>query len=705
MTLRAFFEPRSVAIVGASADAERIGGRPLAYLLDTWCPRAPGRVVYPVNPGRSEVQGAAAFPTVAAIGAPVDLAILAVPASRLEDALRDCVTARCAAAIVFSSGFAELGAQGRALQARVEAIARAGGIRLLGPNCLGVIDVPNGFYATFSEVARRRDHTPGAISVASQSGAVAVQLLALGRRSGAGFNKLISTGNEQDVDVAEAIAYLARDPGTKAIIAYLEGCGDGERLISALETARDNAKPVIVIKVGRSERGSQATLSHTGALAGEDRVFDAVFRQFGAYRASGFDDALDIARLCVAAGRARGPRLGLMSISGGVGALMADAADAEGLDVAPIAPGPERDALAAASTFATIQNPLDITAQAINDTRLWRLSLEAMLAGNGYDALIAFLTFVGESPVLSGPVIDSMAAVRAKHPETPIVFCSLCSPETRAKAELAGFIVFEDPTRAVKAVAGWAKLTRRASEQDQTTAPKPAPAVARQFADSRNELEALRMLEQWGIPTPRPLLARSLDEVRAASATRPGPVVLKICSPDIAHKTEVGGVALGLQGEAQIAAAYQGIMQNVTTKAPQANIDGVIVADQIEGGVELLLGGHRDPVFGPMIMLGFGGIHVETLKDVAMRQAPLHAQDVADMLGELKARALLSGARGQPPADVEALQEAVVRFAALFAAAPSLASAEINPLLVRPKGKGVVALDCLVQRSGEEKPS
>jgi acyl-CoA synthetase (NDP forming) len=699
MSLNHLFDARSIAIVGASDDPERIGGRPLAYLRNTWLTRE-DRAVYPVNPTRPEVQGLRSYPSMSAIGAPIDLAIIAVPAARIEDAIVDCCQSGCKAAIIFSSGFGELGEAGRLRQERMHKTAGEAGMRLLGPNCLGVIDVRQGMYATFSEAARDQNHAPGFISVASQSGAVAVQLLMLGRRLGIGMNKLISTGNEEDIDVAESIAYLAGDATTKVIIAYLEGCRDGNRLVDALQLAQARGKPVIVVKVGRSVSGSQATLSHTGSLAGEDRIYDAVFRQYGAYRADSFDEAMDVATIFASAGPAQGNRIGLLSISGGVGAMMADTAEACGLDVAPIRPSAAADSLRELASFSTVQNPLDITAQAINDMSLWRKNLEVMLGGRGYDVLVAFLTFVGESPRLFDPVVESMAQARAAYPDIPIVFCSLCTPAARAKATEMGFVVLEDAVRAVRAVAGWTKLgMAKRNEAGASIRSDVPPIVA---AEAVNEFEAKRALARAGIRIPVERLAASRDAAIAAAREIGFPVVLKICSADLPHKTEIGGVALRLTDPDAVAAAYDRIIANVAERAPTARIDGMIVAEQLQAGVEMILGAQQDHLFGTMIMLGFGGILVEVVKDVALRRAPLSETDVAGMIGELRANALLQGVRGQAPSDIAALRAAVVSFAEL-ARASRIRSIEINPLLVLPSGSGVAALDCLIE-GGEEQP-
>jgi len=697
MSLHHFFDVHAIAVVGASDDPERIGGRPLAYLRDSWL--TAGRALHPVNPARAEVQGMPAFPSVAAIGTPLDLAIIAVPAARIEDAIADCAQSGCKAAIVFSSGFGEMGAEGRQKQLRMQQIAQTAGMRLLGPNCLGIIDLHQRLYATFTEAARERNHPAGSVSVASQSGAVAMQLMMLGRRVGVGMSKLITTGNEQDIDVAECIGYLAEDPATSVIIAYLEGCRDGGRLVAALQCARRRGKPVIVVKVGRSASGGRATLSHTGSLAGEDRVFDAVFRQYGAYRADSFDEAMDIAAMCAKAGQARGKRIGLLSISGGVGALMADAAEASGLDVAPIPQTAAAARLRQLASFATVQNPLDITAQAINDMGLFRQNLEVMLSGQGYDVLVAFMTFIGESSRMFDPVIESLAQAKADYPDIPIVFCSLCTAAARAKAASLGFVVFEDAVRAVRAVAGWSWLT--ASDRAPRDTRSASGLAAIPIAEATNEFSAKQALVQAGIAVPAECLVVSRDAAMIAAKAIGFPVVMKICSPDLPHKTEVGGVVLGLGNADEVAAAYERIMASVAQHAPTARIDGVIIAEQVTGGVEMILGAQRDPLFGTVVMLGFGGIHVEVLKDVSLRRAPLGEADVEAMLFELRARALLDGVRGAPSSDVEALKGAVLRFSEL-ASSPSIRSIEINPLLVRPRGSGVLALDCLVERISEE---
>jgi acyl-CoA synthetase (NDP forming) len=695
MTLATFFDPATIAIIGASNDPTRIGGRPLAALARRWAGGAPGRQLFAVNPTRDRIQDQPAYRALADIPASPGLAIIAVPAAAVLDAVRDCVAAKCRAAIVFTSGFAESGEAGRSLQDRMAGIARDGGLRILGPNCLGVMVPGSGMFATFSESANFDDHLPGSVAVASQSGAIMSQMLMLARRRGVGLSALASTGNECDIDVAECIEYFAGDPATRVIVAYIESCRDGGRLARALRAARAAAKPVVVLKVGRTLAGSAATQTHTGALAGEDRIYDAVIRQFGAWRASSFDEAIDVAYVCAEAPAPASNRLGVVTISGGAGALVADDASEQGLDVAPLSAA-AAEQLQGMLPYATARNPLDTTAQILNDLALWTRSLGVM-AEAGYDAILMYLAYFGQSPRMFGPLLDAMAPLNGPG-RPPLVFCSMFDPEAAAAARAAGFLVFEDPSRAVRALAGWAAI-HRAIREGANAAAEDAPAVA--ALDLRgNEADIKRALRTPHIAVPEERVAADVAAAVGHARSVGFPVVMKVVSPDIAHKTEVGGVVLGVSNETEVAKAWADIRSSVAAKAPGARLDGILVARQYTGGLELLLGSLRDPSFGTMILLGAGGILAEAMDDVAMRRAPLFAADAEAMVDSLRISRLLGGIRGGPPLDRAALCAAIVEFAAIAASAAGAASIEINPLLVLPAGQGCVALDALVIRQG-----
>jgi acetate---CoA ligase (ADP-forming) len=695
MSLSKLFEPQSIAVIGASSNPERIGGRPVAYLLREWLPRDPRRRLYPVNPGRTVLQGQRSYRSMSEIGVPVDLAIIAVPSSSVLAAVRDCVSARCHAAIICSAGFAETGEAGKALQAQIVRLAKGAKMRLLGPNCLGLLNMHAGLFATFAEAGNFTDHSAGNIAIASQSGATMSQLLMLARGRGIGLGRIISTGNECDIDVAECIAYFAADPQTKVILAYLEGCASGERLVAALDAARQARKPVIILKIGRSAAGRMAAQSHTGALAGEDRIFDAIFDQYGAYRAESFDDALDVAYVCAASGRAFGKRIGLVTISGGAGALMADVAVKAGLDVAPLPPKTAA-ALAQLLPFATSANPLDTTAHALNDLSLPPRFARAMLDA-GYDAIIFFLAYMGQSPRIFTPLVESLGMVRGAYPDTPFVFCSLFTPTSTKIAASLGFLVFEDPSRAVKAIAAWVWLTQpiKADPPQQDRPPREAVHVPDR---SLNERETKVLLGSIAIGRPREHLATNANDAVAAACAIGFPVVMKIVSSDVRHKSEVGGVALDIRDIDAARRRYQLLVDLSRRAGAPITIEGVLVSKQMNDGIEMILGSVIDPCFGPMIMLGMGGILIELLDDVAFRRPPLSRRDAETMIEALRGARLLDGLRGKPAVDRDALVTAIVEFSELVESYGGQASLEINPLLVRHGDKGVVALDALFTR-------
>ena len=695
-SLDALFAPRSVAILGASDDATRIGGRPLTYL------RAAGfqGPIYPVNPTRDTVQGLKAHAAVADLPETPDAAILALPAAKVEEAVTALAGRGVKACVLFASGFAETG--DTALQARVAAIAREGGMRLVGPNCLGAFSVPGRFYASFSTVLDRGVPQQGGLSIVSQSGAFGSHLYYLARQRGLGMRHWITTGNEADVTVAEALEYFAHDPGTKVIMAYAEGFTDGDRLVAALSAARAARKPVVFMKVGRSEIGAAAAQSHTAALAGADAVADAVLRQFGAFRAQTTEELVDIAHIACAGALPAGPKLGIVTISGGVGVLMTDAASDHGLDVAPM-PQAAQAALKERLPFAGVRNPIDITAQAFNDPALLGDNLKLVLKEGGYDAVAAFLTSVPGSAANAAPVRDALEGVRRAWPDFPLVLSMLVDDPLRLEYEAMGYPVFADPSAAVAALAG-ARAIRAGFDRPAPPAARDAPPLPDGPLD---EHAAKQVLAGAGIPVLTEHLATSADAAVAAWRSIGRPVAVKLVSPDIQHKTEVGGVVLGLNDEGAVRDAFDAILTRARAHDAAARLTGVLVSP-MEGGegcVEVLLGVQRDPVFGPVVVLGLGGVLVEVLGDVTFRRAPIDAAEARAMIGELRGAALLDGVRGRPPADKDALVQALVALSQLAAGQGArIDSIDINPFLLRPQGQGAVALDALIVRRQEGQP-
>lgn len=690
-TLTPLIAPQSIAVIGASDDPKRIGGRPLGYMIRGGF----SGPIWPVNPKRDTVQGLPAFADVAALPSAPDAAIVAVPAPMVADTLEALADKGCKGAVVFSSGFAEMGAEGAVLQDRVRSVARAGGIRVLGPNCLGIFNARCNWLATFSSSVDHLLPKPGPVSIASQSGAYGSHVFHLMRQKGVETGIWITTGNEADVDVADAIAYLAADDQTKVIVAYAEGIRDGDATRAALEAAAKAGKPVIFQKVGRSEIGAAAAASHTAALAGSDRVYDALFAQYGVMRVDTTDQMIDAAYICARGAYPDGNAIGLMTISGGVGVQMADAAIDYGLDVKEM-PAEAQKTLKELLPFAAVRNPVDITAQAFNDLSLITTNMRMMLDEGGYDVVVAFFTMIAASRYIADDLIETLQETRKRFPDKSIILSLIAPPEIVRHYEEGGYPVFEDPTRAVAAAAVISRFGRFFARKGEAAPPRVPSDAGSVPARQMGEHEASDLLESWGVPfVPRRLVTSAHEAAEAVKALG-GKAVLKIASADILHKTEVGGVVVGV-GVSNASAAYDGLVTRVTQAAPKAKIDGVLVAAMAPEGVETVIGVQNDPTFGPVVMVGLGGILVEVLEDVSFRLAPFGVEEAKRMIAELKGAKIYGGVRGAPPADVDALAE-LLSVVSVFAASEGerIESVDLNPVRVLPKGEGCVALDALV---------
>ncbi len=689
-SLSALFAPRAIAVVGASSNAQKIGGIPVDYQRRFGFEGA----LYPVNPNADRIQDLPAFPSLRAIDQPVDLAILAVPSALVDGALDDAIAAGVKGVVLFSSGFAEVGAEGAAAQARLGDKARAAGVRLVGPNCLGFMNVARHVYATFSPAPGGGLVKPGRIGLVSQSGAFGAYAYAMARARGVGLSLWATTGNEADVQVADCLAWLAQDPDTDVIMAYMEGCRDGPRLRAALALAQAHGKPVVMVKVGRTALGAEAAASHTASLAGDDAVYDAVFRQYGVLRARNLTEFFDLAHSAAVAGRPRDRSIGLFTVSGGVGALMADDASAQGLDVQPLSEA-ARDTLRRWVPFAAPRNPVDITGQVTNDMTLIERTARVMLDDRGFASWMGFLAAAGASDAF-WPVLRALVtSLREAYPDTLLAVSTLLSSERRAELEAMRCLVFADPSDGIRTIAALAGLKPAAAAP---AAPAPIKASLTLAPGTMSEPDALALLAEAGVPVVAHRVVRSADEAAAAADALGDAVVVKIVSADIPHKSDVGGVALGLRDGAQARAAFERTRDHALTARPEARLDGALVARMLTGGVECIAGVHRDPVFGPVLMFGLGGIHVETLRDVSLRALPITRDDALAMVRELRAFAILNGARGRPPVDLDSIADALCALADFAQrAGDSLDSAEINPLIARPQSEGgCVAVDALV---------
>lgn len=682
--------PASVAIFGASNDPTRISGRSLRYYREAGYKGA----LYPINPTRDTVQGLKAYADLASVEGPVDCAVIAVPANLAIEAMEACVQKGVRGVVMFTAGFAEIGAEGRAMQERITQIAHDSGIRLCGPNCLGLFNMRIGHTPTFSSFLEEGPTAAGPLGMITQSGAFGTHLLALAQRRGLQVGVWMSTGNEAEVAVADGISFLADDPDTQAIACYVEAIKDGNLFAEAVARARANGKPVIAMKVGSSTVGAAAAASHTASLAGADAVYGAAFRQLGVERAKTPEDLVNIAYACTRGRLPSSRRLAVMTMSGGAGVLMADASEEGGLELTPLSEESQKEVIGWVP-FAAARNPVDVTAQALNDPSILDKSFELLFGKENFPAMVGFFTTWASSPQMAEPLFKAVSGIAARYPDRYFALSAIASPEMQRRYEEAGVGVFEDPWRAVESIAAAVRAAERLNTPALPIPPFPKnlpPLPKGRIA----EHEAKRILAEAGIPVLDEVLATGAGQAQTVAANLGERLVLKIVSPDIPHKTEMGGVMLNVPG-AEAGRAYNELIERVQARAPRAKIDGVLISPMVSGGVEMILGVQNDPVFGPVVMLGLGGIFVEVLRDVTFRIAPFGLEEAHRMIGELRGRAMLEGARGQPPCDLDALAEALSKLS-IFAAAQrgQFTSIDVNPLLVRPKGQGAAALDALI---------
>ena len=689
--LAKLLNPQSVAVIGASDDPSRIGGRPIAYM------RGQGYQgkIFPVNPNRATVQGLTAYPNVAALPETPDVAIVIVPASAALESVTALAERGCAAAILFTAGFAEIGPEGAVAQQKLVDAAHKHGMRLIGPNSLGVINPCNHFYGTFATGCELAFPKAGSVAIISQSGAYGAHLMAVSTANDIGLSAVIMTGNEADLTVGDMLQMVVEDPATKVIMLYSEGIRESAGLLAGLEAARRARKPVLMMKVGRSAVGRAAAQSHTASIAGDDRVTDAVLKEFGVVRVQTTEQMLDIARLATRGIYPANNSLGVITVSGGAGVLISDAADAIGLPM-PEMPQDAQDRLLKLLPFAAPRNPVDVTAQFLNEMSLISTFTDALIAEGKYTSILGFFTYTGGAASVAPRLREQLNIVRSKHPDCIFVLSLMASREQIREYESDGFIVFEDPSRAVVAIEAMGQFGRAFAKPPGLPAPKLAPITLPSHNPS--EAQAKQLLAHAGIASaPEEVCVETEAAVMAAKKIG-FPVVMKIVSPDILHKSEIGGVLLDINDEAGVREGFALLMQRGKSAAPHARLDGVLVAKQLKGGIECILGIHQDPVFGPVAMFGLGGIFVEILQDVVLHRCPF-GPDVAEaMIRSIKGAPLLLGARGRPVADIKALAKMLSQLSAFaVAAGPRLQSIDLNPVLAMPQGQGAYAVDAVIE--------
>jgi acetate---CoA ligase (ADP-forming) len=704
--LKPLFSPDSVAIIGASADTTTLRGRTTHYLI---AHGYPGRI-YPVTRSLPEVFGLRSYPTVAELPEAPDLAIVVVPAAYVVSTLEECGRKGVRAAVVISSGFAE--ERGEAAQERDRALREVisrFGIVVCGPNSEGLVNPLKPLVATFSPVF----HDPAqslfpescksrAIAVSCQSGALTFAFLSRGRPRQLRFTYQASAGNQTCLEAHDYFDWLLDSDGADIFLAYLESIRDPARFRAVADKAAEAGKPIIVAKVGRSEAGRRAAASHTGSLAHSGVIDDAIFRHHGIIRGEDLDHMLDMAAAFAFCKLPRGNRVAVITGSGGSAVWMSDLLAAQGLELPVLEEDVQQRLMALLPSYASAQNPVDGTAQAIHEVGYAKL-VEIVRESQRIDTILLIGSLANEATAKQRA--EELAAVTGDTDQSII----LSTYTTATAAAMAAFAEAGIPcytsmpscARAIRALVDYAQFQERRRQ------PKPAsatpPAVRGEVRSALaaagpvlTEVAAKALLACYGVPRPPEALAMSAEEA-AAAALQIGPVALKVQSPDITHKTEAGAVALGVSGDAAVRAAYQRVMASAKSAHPEASIHGVLVQAMAPPGREVILGITHDATFGPMLMVGLGGIHAEVLRDVAFAPAPIGPQEARSLLGELKGAALLDGVRGAPPADIAALIELMAslsRFAADHA--DLIEEIDLNPVIVHAQGQGLTVVDALI---------
>lgn len=696
--LEALFRWQAIAVVGAS-ESSSYGAGPFRALREVGFD---GRY-YPVNPRRAEVHGVPAYPDVRSLPDRIDIGVLAIGRDLVLDAVAACADQGARGVVVISAGFGEADARGAELQAELTALARERSVLLVGPNCFGLASLVNRVAAcTATGLANLRR---GNVGVVSHSGGLLNEVISFGAARRVGFSHLISTGNEAGITASDVLDFLVDDPSTQVILAVLETVRAPAAFVAAAERAVAARKPLVVLKLGASERAARSAMTHTGALAGSDEVYSALFRQKGVTRVADIDELIEVGSLFSGAidvlRRRPLERAAVIEISGGGSGLVSDSAAAAGVEL----PEPSSETVARLSPAMPrgidVNNPLDtgLSWGVPHMASLYPLALDALAEQPDVDVIISRYTVPRDGPL--GPLrerLSEMHTARAAHPDR--LYAVLSRTSDRFSDEWATAIGEEDLVflqgygrgmRALGSLARYSRfLGRRLKAQAQ---PQARPGLVNARPDGGpmlNEVQSKDLLRQAGLPVIETTLARTADEAVAQAATFGYPVVLKVVSPDIVHKSDAGGVRLGLGDEAAVRTAFADLKEVARTVA----FLGVAVQPMAATGVELALGGHRDPQFGPVVLFGLGGVFVEVLRDVALRVAPLSGLDAADMLDEIRGRPLLDGARGHPPVDRQTLVEALCQLGDFLLARPWIESVDLNPVLAGPEG--ICAVDARV---------
>jgi acetyl coenzyme A synthetase (ADP forming)-like protein len=695
MSLESFFSPRSVAVVGASRQKGKVGYEILHNMVESGFE---GKI-YPVNRGADEVEGLKCYPDLVSIGETPDLVIIIVPAKFVLEVMEQCVTIGTKAVIIITAGFKEVGAEGKKLEDEVLRVARRGGVRVIGPNCLGVIVTASKLNASFGGDLP----DPGTTGYLSQSGALLAAILDTAKANGIGFSSLFSIGNKADIDELDLVQALADDPNTEVIAGYLESIADGNAFVREAEYI-SHTKPILLMKSGGTSAGAKAASSHTGSLAGSEVAYEAMFARAGIIRCNSIKQQFDFAQAFANQPLPKGPSVAVVTNAGGAGIMAADAIEREGLTFAK----PEKTTVEKLMTnlppAANFHNPFDVLGDALADR--YEFALDVVLDDPNVDIVLVLLT--PQAMTEAKETAEAIVRVSRRKPQKPILACFLGASKVEAGVQVfreAKIPQYDSPEAAVETIKAmaeyvrWLNRPKRVVRLFSVNRHKVESIIERHLRQDIREIgeaESKEILEAYGFATPKGSIATTAEQATNIAQQLGYPVVLKIWSPDILHKSDVGGVKVGLKSDQEVKDAFDLMMYRIPKKRPEAQILGVLVQEMCRSGREVILGMHHDPHFGPLMMFGMGGVMVEVLKDVAFYLAPLTAEEARQMLVSTKTYQILKGVRGQEGVDIEAIAEGLQRLSQLVTEFPQIQEMDINPYVVGVPGTTPIAVDARI---------